>query len=716
MPRVAQLKQPVRVHESAPDAVHTTTRHHLYYAFLSYSHADEAMAKWLHEKLESFRVPSSIAGQLSENGIVPSRLTPIFRDRGELAAAGDLGTEIREALAASRFLIVLCSPSAAGSRWTNAEIDLFKRHRPDGCVLAAIVSGEPFASEKPGREAEECLPPALRIHYDRRGRPTKKTAEPLAADLRESGDGKRNGFLKLVVGMTGVGLDDLIQRDATRRHRQLASLAAISIAGMAVTSALAITAINARDSARDQRREAEGLVSYMLGDLRTKLEPIGRLDALDGVGSRILNYYEKQDASELTDPALLQRSQALNLMAGVAYQRGNLDQAEGLYRQALAGTGEAVTRAPNDPQRLFDHAQNVFWLGELARKRGDLNRAEAAYRQYKQLAGQMVAIAPDNLKWRMEALYADENLGIILRGQRRFDEASRLFQTGLKTMEGVAAIDTKNATYQKELTNLLGWSADGDRDRGALDAAIGYRQRQVATLAGQIAGGARDVDLHRRLIVAHQALGILHRERGQLERSIDHLRKAISEADQLLPIEPNNTMWASAAAGVRLELARSLLASGNREEARQQTSAGCDIVGTLLARDAASARTKSLQTYCLAMRAKNALAEGDSSGGLKLAESALSSARTEQGEDRIADRYSVAAAYRLVGDARRQSGDVSGAAAAWQAGLSQIPANVRERPLEKNERVELRRRLGRAADVRPLQQQLTAMGYRGASY
>ena len=48
-------------------------------------HADEAMAKWLHEKLESFHVPSSIAGQLSENGIVPSRLKPIFRDRGELA-------------------------------------------------------------------------------------------------------------------------------------------------------------------------------------------------------------------------------------------------------------------------------------------------------------------------------------------------------------------------------------------------------------------------------------------------------------------------------------------------------------------------------------------------------------------------------------------------------------------------------------------------------
>src|SRR5690349_19406100 len=252
MPKVAQLQQARRVRESTPDTVHMTARNHLYFAFLSYSHVDSAMAKWLHDQLENFRVPASIAGQLTEHGIVPGRLTPIFRDRGELAAAGDLGTEIREALAASRFLVVLCSPAAARSHWVNAEIDAFKRARPDGCVLAAILSGEPFASDRPGHEGEECLPAALRTHYDRRGRPTKQIAEPLAADLRETGDGRRIGFLKLVAGMTGVGLDDLVQRDSIRRQRRLAILAAASIAGMTVTSVLAVAAIDARDSARDQ--------------------------------------------------------------------------------------------------------------------------------------------------------------------------------------------------------------------------------------------------------------------------------------------------------------------------------------------------------------------------------------------------------------------------------------------------------------------------------
>src|SRR5215218_6042034 len=125
-----------------------------YVAFLSYSHRDADLAKWLHSQLENFRVPKQLVGRITEHGAIPRRLTPIFRDLGELPASDDLGQEIKEALAASRFQIVLCSPAAAKSRWTNAEVEVFKRVRPDGCALAVIASGEPFASETPGREAE----------------------------------------------------------------------------------------------------------------------------------------------------------------------------------------------------------------------------------------------------------------------------------------------------------------------------------------------------------------------------------------------------------------------------------------------------------------------------------------------------------------------------------------------------------------------------------
>src|SRR3954447_23734408 len=381
MAKLAQLPGFERASEAEADARRVPRLRTRYYAFLSYSHRDKQLADWLHRELERFRVPSALAGKLTANGVVPRRLTPIFRDEQDLSAGGDLAEEIKAALAASQFLVVLCSPEAAKSRWTNAEIESFKRTRPEGCLLAAAAAGEPFASDIGGREEGECFPPALRFKYDRRGHRTAKRAEPLAADFREEGEGRRMAFLKLVAGMLGLGLDELVQRDTTRRHRQLAWLAAGSLAGMAVTSTLAVAAFQARNEAREQRREAEGLIGFMLGDLRDKLEPIGRLDALDGVGSRVLAYYRKQDASELTDAALTQRSKALSLMAEVANSRGDSQTALNLYRQAMAGTAEAVSRNPADAEAIFDHAQNVFYVGEIAQLAGDFAPAEASMRE-----------------------------------------------------------------------------------------------------------------------------------------------------------------------------------------------------------------------------------------------------------------------------------------------------------------------------------------------
>jgi eukaryotic-like serine/threonine-protein kinase len=682
-----------------------------YYAFLSYSHKDKELADWLHRELEKFRVPNSLAGKLTANGVVPRRLVPVFRDEQDLSAGGDLGEEIKAALAASQFLIVLCSPMAAQSRWTNEEIESFKRTRPEGCVLAAVASGEPFASEMPGREAEECFPPALRFKYDRRGHQTTKRAEPLAADFRGDGEFRRIAFLKLVAGMLGVDLDELVQREQTRRHRQIAWLAAASIGGMAVTSTLAVTAIQARDSARDQRREAEGLVAFMVGDLKDKLEPIGRLDALDGVGSRVLAYYDKQNAGELSDAGLLQRSRALSIVAQVAYLRGHYDEATRLYREAMAGTGEAVRRKPDDPQRLFDHAQNVFYVGDLARQRGEIDQAEASYREYKRLADQMVAIQPDNLKWRMEVLYANENLAIALKAKRRFAEASKLFGGVLGPLQSLTALDPSNTEYQNTYSNVLGWFADTESALGHLDTAIAARRRQIAFLGERVSGNA-DVSLRASVVPAHEGLGVLLSARGKTAEAIAEYRLALEGANSLLAIEPANTYWRDLATDTQLELARNFLVAGKSAEAGQQAGTACGATNALRARDRNVARWQGLQTKCLKLRARLALVAGQTGEALAFSEQALASARSERSGDPIADRYVIAAAANLLGDVRKRTGDFRGAIDAWTSGLAELPQGVVERPLEIDEHARVLERLGRANEAQPLVSKLNAIGYR----
>ena len=710
MVKLARLPGFDRSPQAQADAPRVPRLRTRYYAFLSYSHKDKELADWLHRELEQFRVPHALAGKLTTNGVVPRRLTPIFRDQHDLSAGGEVAEEIKAALAASQFLVVLCSPTAAKSRWTNEEIESFKRTRPEGCVLAAVVAGEPFASDLPGREDEECFPPALRYKYDRRGHRTTKRAEPLAADFREGGEGKRLAFLKLVSGMLGVGLDELVQRDQTRRHRQLAWLAAGSLAGMAVTSTLSVVALQARDEARDQRRQAEGLVSFMLGDLKDKLEPLGRLDALDGVGARVLAYYSKQDASQLTDAALSQRSKALSLMAQVANARGDTKGSLRLYREAMNGTAESLRRTPDDPQVLFDHAQNVFYIGEIAHNSGDYPTAENSMREYKRLALRMVALQPDSMKYRMEQQYAEFNLGVVLLDQRRFAEASEQFNNALQTIQAIATADPQNKDYQQSVAESFAWLADAERALGHYPAAIDARRRDVALL-DRLYRTTGDVDYQSRLVAAQRTLGRFYAEHGDTAAAIDQLRAAADQAAALIPKEPANTKWVEFGYSARLLLASELLATGKQQDAASQADAACAAIGGLLRRNLSNLKWRANLSDCQAVRARVALTGGATQLALQQAQAAVDTGRAVHSGDAMTDGYRVAVGYRLIGDAEQKLGNAAAARAAWTSGLAALPSGIPELPNEMSERASLQQRLGRIADAQAINVKLARMGY-----
>lgn len=687
---------------------------HHYFAFLSYSHRDAAMARWLHEELEKFRVPSHLVGRITDNGTVPRRLAPIFRDLQELPASGDLGTEIRSAIAASQFLIVLCSPDAARSKWTNAEIEAFKRARPEGCAFAAVVAGEPFASDMPGREDEECLPESLRFKLDRRGRITTRRAEPLAADLREPGHARRIGLLKLIAGMLGIGLDELIQREAVRRHRKLAMLAAASLGGMVVTSALAIAAAQGRDEARDQRRMAESLVGFMLGDLRAKLEPLGRLDVLDSVGVRALEYYQSQDKSSLSDESLAQRSKALTLMGEIANTRGDLDRALKLYREAYSGTAEALRRDPANPERMFDHAQTVYWVGYIDHQRGRLDQAEASMREYQRLALAMVATDPGNAKWQLEQSYADSNLGVLLMKRRRFGEARAIFARELRNSEAMLGAQPNDLQTQDRLIEALAWLAEVDENGGKLDEAIGHRERQLALIEQLSAGRSDDAGLKRKQMTAELALGRLFASRGDSAIGLRHMQRAALLADQLMRTEPSNTEWGQVAAASTFELGRLQLATGNWAQGGVTARAGCDLAGRLAERDSSVVRWRAeLSGRCLELRARLALARNAPLEAEAIAQQAVRLARAELARAPSADnRIALAAAELLRGDVAQRSGDQRNALQAWRAALATWPEGVDEKPRELAIRAYLLRKTGQDRAASALAQRLAVIGYR----
>ncbi|RYZ71343.1 MAG: TIR domain-containing protein [Lysobacteraceae bacterium] len=334
-----------------------------YRAFISYSHTDKASATWLHRALEAYRIPSKLVGHATAEGEVPARLTPIFRDRDELPAAGDLSDELRKALAQSRFLVVVASPAAAQSRWVDEEVRQFKHLHGEGRVLALIVSGRPGSGD-----ATECFPPSMRFKLDGQGNQTTLPAEPIAADLREGGDGKRLAKLKLVAGLTGLPLDALVRR----------------------------------------------------------ADALGR------------------------------RARALHLVGEVRELRGNSEQALEAFRQAERTTAELLARDPDDTQRIFDHAQSVYWVGYIDWQRQQLDAAERSFREYDRLAARLVAREPDKRDWQKERASALTNLGVLFHERQRHAQAAANFRQALAMTRVLAEAGPADRDLQYNLAQAAG--------------------------------------------------------------------------------------------------------------------------------------------------------------------------------------------------------------------------------------------------------------------
>lgn len=496
-----------------------------YVAFISYSHKDAAIGRWLHRKLEGYRLPRRLAGSQGEDGEVPARLTPIFRDRDELPAAGDLSEKVRAALAASRNLVVLCSPHSAASPWVAKEIATFRELHPDRPIFTAIVEGEP----------DQCFPPPLR----------EGGIEPLAADLRKEGDGRRLGLLKLVAGLAGVGLDALVQRDASRRIRRVTYVSAAAVAAMFAMALLTAFALNARAEAQQQRAEAEGLIEFMLTDLRTRLKGVGRLDVMSAVNSRAIAYYGNEDAlRSLSDTSLERRARVLHARGEDDEKLGNLPSALAWFREAHSATAAALARHPDDAGAIFAHGQSEYWIGHVHELRGEWPQARDRYRAYAQAAERLIAIDPDNPDYMMEMGWGALNVGLAeMRGAKRPDLAQASIEEAVRWFAKAGKRRPGTPSIARELANAYNGLGESFYMREMWRQAAAAYLGQLRATEALLAMDSDDLDTQYRLAIAERSVARILQKLGDDGKSAPFLARAHRGMEALTKGDPSNAEW-----------------------------------------------------------------------------------------------------------------------------------------------------------------------------
>ncbi len=428
---------------------------------------------------------------------------------------------------------------------------------------AALHAPSPLARIVPDAPAdlvaivERAMAPAPEDRY--------ASAQQLAEDLKRWQAGRLVEAHRYTSG-------DLLRR-FLRRYRAPLLVAAAALVVLATLGGLGLRRIvaeraralaeqaraeTARGHAEAQRTAAETLVGFILGDLRGRLERVGRLDTLAGV-ARAVNAY--QDGSPAAEDAatLVRRSNVAGLAGDVAFAIGDLGAADESYsrsRQAAEDAGESDDAAEA-------RCRAALRLGDMRKRRGELDAATSLYDACADRARRLPGLRFQELS--VQSLLALAEVARIrgdLLASRRILEAGRAAAKALADAAGGPGADASRLPLQlsRDLWQTLDLAGEV---RLARDEAV------IGLALARARADARPDDFAARfdLAVAQTALGASDEHGGDHTAAEQSYRQALSEHRLLAARDPSNMEWQRTVGVVADRLGSMMMARGDLKAA-----------------------------------------------------------------------------------------------------------------------------------------------------
>jgi len=587
-----------------------------YRAFISYSHADTASAKWLHRAIESFHIDKDLVGRETSNGPIPKTLRPIFRDRDDFTAGHTLTDQTLAALDASHALIVICSPHSAKSRYVTEELRLFKSRHPERPVVPLIVGG------KRGDPELECFPPSLKFKLDANGQITNEPIEVLAADAREEGDGKNLGLAKVVAGLLGVSSDDVFRRAERERRRKgrvrngiVAVLAILVVvaSGSAVyawqqlktneafLTATLKTATEIVDEAVAQA-DTYGIPRTATVALLTKAEGLFDNMALLGRPTPELQYQKAW--------MLIQFARNYEILGETAKQKARAEEAHRLI-------AELASDMPDDPEKLHTLAVTFTEKGDALIAQGDTAGAEKSYRDSLAIAERLVRLDPSNALWQRDLSISYDTVGDVLKEQDDLAGALKFYQDSLTIRDRLAKGEPNNAGWQSDLSISYDNVGDMLEARGDLGGALKFYQDGLTIRDRLAKAEPNNAGWQRDLSVSYEKVGDTLKAQGKLAEALTSYKDNLAIRDRLTKADPSNADWQRDLSVSNERLGDIYLTQGNAEAALEQYRASLERMISVRDADSSNADLQRFISVTLEKIGNVMMVQGDLSGALK---------------------------------------------------------------------------------------------------
>jgi tetratricopeptide (TPR) repeat protein len=295
--------------------------------------------------------------------------------------------------------------------------------------------------------------------------------------------------------------------------------------------------------ANDARDQADGLINFMLYDLRDKLEPLGRLDVLDDVAKKAKEYLDRLPKEPVTTSRLEEQAAMLDNIGNVLVAQGKLQDALDAYQQGLAIVKHLADQNKSNAVWQRDLSVNYEKVGGVLEAQGKLQDALDIYQQSVNIRRTLADQDKSNAGWQRDLSVSYEKVGGVLEARGKLQDALDIYQQELAITKHLADQDKSNADWQRDLSRSYDNVGRVLEAQGKFQDALDIYQQSLnirRTLAHQDKSNA---DWQRDLSVSYEKVGGVLEAQGKLQDALDACQQSLKIRQALVDQDKSNASW-----------------------------------------------------------------------------------------------------------------------------------------------------------------------------
>lgn len=307
--------------------------------------------------------------------------------------------------------------------------------------------------------------------------------------------------------------------------------------------------------AQQKRLDAESLLGFMVGEFADKLRSVKRMDLLDGISNKALEYFSQQDDEygdrglfSFSDTALnfkarFQHAQTLGAMGEVAYTRAKNDEAQQAFSSAKVILDKLYEQQPDNFELLVTLGANAFWLGQLAYDQSDFVTAQPLFELYRDYSDRMNELEPDNVDGWVELSDSSSTVGALYVKLQKYSDAKDTFKHSLELLNKIIVQLPEEDYFQSNKADTLTWLARIELHLGNLSGSLQLQQQGQDILEQLIKKSPDNARIMEILARSNITQAYLFEFVHQYEEAFTKLTNAKKILNKALAQDPLNDYW-----------------------------------------------------------------------------------------------------------------------------------------------------------------------------